>query len=80
MAPHSSQSIYNTPERSLVMKTVVMAPHGRSREGDLPLSTSLSGDTRPNILEQKLKFKTIKNNNFCLTEKLNLESKEYNLR
>ena len=25
MAPHSSKSIYNTPEHSLLMKTVVMA-------------------------------------------------------
>lgn len=60
MAPHSSKSIYNTPEHSLVMKMVVMAPHCRTREGEPKLSTSLSGDTRPNILVQKLKFKTIK--------------------
>lgn len=47
MAPHSSKSIYNTPEHSLVMKMVVMAPHFRTQEVEPVLSTSLSGDTRP---------------------------------
>lgn len=53
MAPHSSKSIYNTPEHSLVMKMVVVAPQSRTQEVEPVLSTSLSGDTRPNILEQK---------------------------
>lgn len=52
MAPHSSKSIYNTPEHSLVMKMVV-APQSRTQEVEPVLSTSLSGDIRPNILEQK---------------------------
>lgn len=68
MAPHSSKSIYNTPEHSLLMKTVVMAPHSGIQDAEPALSTSLSGDTRPNILERKLKFKTIKKKK-CLSNR-----------
>lgn len=54
MVPHSSKSIYNTPEHSPVVKTAVMAPHFRAWEGDPALRTSLSGDTQPNSLQQNL--------------------------
>lgn len=58
MAPHSGKSIYNTPEHSLVMKMVVMAPHSRTQEGKPVLNTASQG--HPASLNQKLKFKTIK--------------------
>lgn len=43
MAPHSGKSIYNTPEHSLVMKMVVMAPRSRTQEGKPVLNTASQG-------------------------------------